>query len=100
MASVNTMFFNPSLARRYTGGAFIAGSGAGIVTVAGSPARKRVVLLDAGSLRPVRVTSSNANGEYLFPHLNQNRRFVVVALDHQLQFNAVIRDNITPAVDE
>lgn len=97
MASINTMFFNPSLARRYTGNGFIAGSGAGIVTVAGSPAKRRVVLFDAGSLRLVRVTSSNANGEYLFPYLNQNRRFVVAAFDDQNQFNAVIRDNVTPA---
>ena len=89
-------------ALRSNGTATIMGQGSGIVTKATAPAREKVLLhikLPIGS-RLIDWVQASASGEYLFDQLDPNRRYVVMAFDHQLQFNAVIRDNITPAVDE
>ena len=80
-----------------TGNGYIAGEALGIVTVASAPSRRRVVLMPSGGGRVVRETVSAADGTYRFSQIDEKRRYVVMAFDHQLQFNAVIRDNITPA---
>lgn len=83
-----------------SGSGYIAGEAPGLVTVAGVPARRRVELRDKTTGRLVGVTLSGSDGTYRFDGLNPARKFVVMAFDHQLVYNAVIRDNITPAVDE
>ena len=83
--------------RRFTGNGFIAGESPGIVTVASAPAQRKVVLMEKSSLIVAATQVSAANGTYRFSRIDENRRYVVMAFDHQLQFNAVIRDNITPA---
>jgi len=79
------------------GDGFIAGIAPGIVTVAGAPARRRVNLHDAITGRRLDSCVSAPDGTYRFNNLNPARRYYVTAFDHQLVFNAVIRDNITPA---
>ncbi len=83
----------------FAGNGFIAGIAPGIVTVAGAPARRRVNLHDAITGRRLGSVVSAADGTYRFDGLNPARRYYVTAFDHQQVFNAVIRDNITPAVD-
>ena len=83
--------------RRFTGNGFIAGEAPGVVTVAGSPARRKVALMDKASLIMTAMQVSASDGTYRFIWIDETRRYVVMAFDHQLQFNAVIRDNITPA---
>ena len=85
---------------RLTGSGYIAGESPGLVTVASAPAARRVFLLERNGMQVIRSTISAGNGTYQFSNINTGRRYCVVATDHQLQFNAVIRDNITPAVDE
>ena len=78
---------------------FIAGQDPGLVTVAGSPARRPVYLFEKTGMRLVDTQYSGADGTYRFDGLSTDRRFVVVAFDTEEQFNAVIRDNITPATE-
>lgn len=81
---------------RLTGTGYIAGESPGLVSVAGSPAARRVFLLERNGMQVTRSTISAADGTYRFSHIDAGRRYCVVAIDHQLQFNAVIRDNIAP----
>ena len=82
------------------GSGYIAGQAPGLVTVAGAPARQRVFLYDKATHERLSVTSSALDGTYRFDYLDPARRYYLTAFDSELQFNAVIRDNITPAVDE
>ena len=83
--------------RSFRGDGFLAGVDPGIVTVAGVPAVARVFVYDKTTHQRVAVTLSDANGEWRVEFLDRNKRYYVVAFDASLQFNAVIRDNITPA---
>ena len=88
---------NTTRAGPFAGDGKIAGSPPGIVTVAGSPASRPVFLIDRISLRLVAETISEPDGTWSISGLNRDRLFLVLALDPTGQFNAVIRDNITPA---
>lgn len=83
-----------------SGNGFIAGIAPGIVTVGGAPASRRIEVIDIQTRRTVASTVSAADGTFRINNLNPSRRYRVLAYDHQLVYNAVIRDNITPAVDE
>ena len=85
---------------RSDGRGYIAGEGAGLVTKAGVPARARVVLcLKGPSLSLYRIAEqwSAADGTYRFDQLDESRKYAVLAFDETGEFDAVIRDNITPA---
>lgn len=69
----------------------------GIVTKAGIPARCVVQLLHGRSKILMMQTASANDGTYEFLGLDPNQKFIVIAYDPENQFNAVIRDNITPA---
>lgn len=81
----------------FSGDGFLAGEDPGIVTVAGAPASRRVFIFDRLSNQAVAVVPSDENGEWRVEYLNPARRYYVIVFDPELQFNAVIRDNITPA---
>ena len=68
----------------FTGRGVIAGKSntAGIVTVNGKPARRRVFAIDQATLRFVRGTWSNDDGSYLLQHLDEKRQFIILALDN------------------
>jgi len=75
----------------------IAGSApTGGVSVAGVPSRRLMFLFDS-QMRLVDSKWSNADGSFDFVGLDKEQTFVVVARDDQSQFNAVIRDRVTPA---
>ena len=91
---------NPRFKSRGQG--YIAGEGASIVTKAGAPAREKVTLCLKDSELPLtRIAEqlSKADGTYRFDQLDESKKYIVLAFDSSGQFNAVIRDNITPAVD-
>ena len=81
----------------FAGSGFLAGEDPGIVTVAGAPAVRRVFVFDRSTHQLAATVVSDENGEWRVENLSLARRYYVVAFDHGNQFNAVIRDNITPA---
>jgi hypothetical protein len=86
--------------RRFYGAGRIAGDlPSGLVTVAAVPAKREVMLFTARCRKLVATTLSAADGRYSFDYLDASRRYVLVAFDHELQFNAVIRDNIAPVTE-
>lgn len=80
------------------GSGYLAGQGDGIVTVAGARASRPITVLAASSMRIVARTRSDDLGNWRVDNLNADRKYIVIAVDTQRQFNAVIRDNIQPAV--
>ena len=81
----------------FSGRGFIAGQGDGVVTVAGATASRPVIVFDKTSFKPLARTVSDTDGTYRIIGIDENRKVFVVAFDPSGQFNAVIRDNITPA---
>ena len=66
---------------------------AGIVKVAGSPARRRVTLFDHRTLRPLaRTWSDPETGDYGFNGLEAGNWYLVVCDDHRRQYNAAVAD--------
>ena len=55
------------------GSAYIAGANDGIVTVRGSPASRRIWLLNAKSMAVEQVVKSLNNGHYIFLGLNPDK---------------------------
>lgn len=83
------------IARRtleYFGVGFVAGK----VTIEGVPASRQVRLLDGRTVRVIAEVWSAADGRYRFDTLNADREYIVLAHDHERQFNAVIADWVRP----
>lgn len=83
---------------------YISGTGAGIVTVAGKPA-SRVVYLYARkygsqSLELIDICVSAPDGTYRFDGLDVSRRYLVLAADHEMAYEPVGWDWVTPVVGE
>ena len=70
----------------------------GIVTVRDNPARRRVVLMDRVSLKTVSTQWSRNDGSYGFTHLDENRDFILFALDHLKEFEPPAYDWVRPVV--
>ena len=83
---------------------YIAGTGLGIVTVAGKPASRVVHLYARGygsqPLELVGICISRSDGSYRFDGLDLSRKYLVVAVDHKMAYEPVGWDWITPAVEE
>ena len=83
----------------YGGKGYIGGDlPTGIVTVRDKPARRRVVLLDRNSLKCVATQWSNADGSYGFHALDENRDFILFALDHLKEYEPPAYDWVRPVV--
>jgi hypothetical protein len=78
------------------GKGYIAGEGAGIVSVNGVPAARKILCFEQSSLQLVRSTWSDENGNYRIPSLNTERAYMVVAVDHKGEYDPVAYDRITP----
>lgn len=78
------------------GAAYIAGEDSGIVTIAGKPAARRILLIDKATLRIVDDVWSNADGTYRLDGLDENRCFIVLALDDQTDYEPVAWDDVQP----
>ena len=83
---------------------YIAGTGLGIVTVAGKPASRVVHLFARGygsqPLELVGICVSKPDGSYRFDGLDVSRKYLVMASDHEMAYEPVGWDWITPAVEE
>lgn len=55
-----------------------------------------VVLYSKANLQPILVRRPDQNGNYQFLGLNTNLKTFIVAFDKNLEFNAVIQDNVVP----
>ena len=86
-----------SLSLPYNG--YIAGSGDGIVTVAGKPSSRRIWLLDAQTMFVEQVITSLKNGHYLFIGLNPASEYVVMIRDYKKEFEPFAWDYVKPADD-
>jgi xanthine/CO dehydrogenase XdhC/CoxF family maturation factor len=83
------------IARRtheYFGTGFVTGK----VTIEGVPASRQVRLLDGRSTLIIAEVWSTADGRYRFDTINADREYIVLAHDHERQFNAVIADWVRP----
>lgn len=83
----------------FGGTGYIAGTGAGIVTVNGIPARRRLILFERTTLFPIRGVWSNDDGTYILPHIDPNRMYLLIALDHMGEYEPVAYDFVRPKVD-
>ena len=80
---------------------YIAGTGNGIVTVAGKPAQAEVLLFDASQiwLGVSHRTHSLPNGQYLLRGLNPAKRYLIMARDYQGEYEPYCYDHVAPATD-
>lgn len=74
------------------------GTIAGQATEVNLPTSCKVYLLDRRNGYLVRSTVSAADGSYRFDNIAMDVRYAVMAFDNEKEFNAVIADNLTPAL--
>lgn len=78
---------------------YIAGSGDGILTVAGKPSERGIFLLNSITLIVEQRITSTKTGNYLFMGLNPNKEYLVIARDYKKEFEPFAWDYVTPADD-
>ena len=78
---------------------YIAGTADGIVTVNGVAARRSVVALDAVDLSVVARTQSFVDGHWMVNHLDPNKQYLIMARDHNKEYEPAVWDYVTPATD-
>ncbi len=78
---------------------YIAGSADGILTVAGEPARRQILVLDADTSTPVKSVFSLSNGHYLADDLDPSREYLILGRDNERQYEPFAYDWIEPAND-
>lgn len=78
---------------------YIAGSDAGIVTVQGKPASRKIWLLNASTMTVEQTTTSLKNGHYLFMGLDSDKRYLVMARDYKKEYEPFVWDYVAPADD-
>ena len=81
------------------GSGYIAGTGDGIVTVAGKPASRKIWLLNAQTLAVEQVITSLQNGHYLFMVLNPDKKYLVMVRDYKKEYEPFVWDDVIPADD-
>lgn len=84
---------------RNGGHGYIAGTADGIVTVAGQPAVREIWVLAVHEHRIIRSVWSNAAGNYLVPHLNPTKEYLIICRDHEKQYEPFCYDYVKPATD-
>lgn len=83
---------------------YIAGSGDGIVTVAGQPAQRDVWLLNAQTLAVEQIITSLKNGHYIFTGLDANKQYLVMMRDLrpngiEQRYEPAVWDYVIPATN-
>lgn len=78
---------------------YIAGSGDGIVTVAGKPASRKIWLLNSQTMAVTQVVTSLNNGHYAFFGLDPDKRYLVMVRDYKKEFEPFAWDYVQPAND-
>ena len=85
-------------------GGYIAGSGDGIVTVAGKPASRDIWLLNAQTMAVEQIITSLKNGHYIFTGLDANKQYLVMVRDLrpngiERRYEPFVWDYVKPAND-
>lgn len=78
---------------------YIAGSGDGIVTVAGKPASRKIWLLNAQTMAVEQVITSLQNGHYIFMGLDSAKEYLVMVRDYKKEYEPFAWDFVKPAND-
>ena len=91
------LFDNLLLGTNWLG--YIAGTADGIVTVNGVVAKRDIVVLDAADLSVVQRSQSLSNGRYLLNNLDPSKQYLVMARDHNKEYECAVWDYVTPATD-
>lgn len=81
------------------GESYIAGTGDGIVTVAGKPASRQIWLLDAQTMAIEQVITSLKNGHYIFIGINPAKEYLVMVRDYNKEYEPFAWDYVKPAND-
>ena len=98
------MIFNLSVIDRAFahGTGYIAGTGDGIVTVAGKAASRAIYLYTLYSHKPmvlVTKTWSTDKGNYIFPNIDIKMRYLVMVRDCDGSYEPFAYDYVEPAID-
>lgn len=78
---------------------YIAGSGDGIVTIAGKPASRNIYLLNAVTMAVEQIITSLKNGRYMFLGLDPEKEYLVMVRDHKKELEPFAWDYVKPADD-
>lgn len=81
------------------GGGYIAGANDGIVTVNGSPASRKIWLLNAKTMAVEQVVTSLNNGHFIFFGLNPDKEYVVMVRDYKRELEPFAWDYVKPLDD-
>ena len=88
---------NLLLGTSYAG--YIAGAADGVVTVNGVPTASNIIVFDANGLSVVQRSQSFSNGRYLLNGLDPTKQYMVMARDHNKEYEPAVFDYVTPATD-
>ena len=92
------MFYdNFVLGTTYQG--YIAGTADGILTANSNPSARDIVVLNAFDLSVVQRSQSLSNGHYLLNGLDTTKQYLVMARDHNKEYEPAVWDYVTPATD-
>lgn len=97
MAHIRGINLGKLMARRHPRGEFKAMAFiAGTVKIEGVAARRRVRCFERQTGRFIAETWSAKDGTYRIDDLYQGRQYLIVAMDYDLEYNAVVADNVVP----
>ena len=80
---------------------YIAGTGDGIVTINGLPAKREILCMEANSKAyqfVARVWSLD-NGHYIFTGIDPDKEYLVIARDYKKEYEPFVWDYVKPADD-
>lgn len=78
---------------------YIAGTADGIVSVAGVPSTRDILVMTADDLVVINRTQSLKTGNYLIMGLDPNREYLIMCRDHERQYEPFCWDYVRPATD-
>ena len=78
---------------------YIAGTGNGIVSAGGLPAKRKIYVFDSLTLTLLVIAKSLPNGHYLIPNLDPTKQYLVMARDYNKEYEPAVWDYVTPATD-
>lgn len=67
----------------------------GVVREIATPVARPVYLFEQEGLRCVRETRSASNGTYSFPNMAEGAQYLVMSIDPNGAYNAVVADRVT-----
>lgn len=78
--------------------AFVANTGpstiSGVVRELTTPVVRPVYLLEQDGFRVIRETRSASNGTYSFPNMQADAQYIVMSVDPNGAYNAVVADRV------